>query len=133
MVSIQKTWFLENCIYLLLLKFSYKVRYKTEYATNLSTHQSYWCKVVGRISLHLTGKHFPPFHKLHKHLNRNNVRLSCSCILRIKLILNKHDKDGLDAPANVKERTFSCIKKIKHLLQEKNLINKILYKSTLTL
>ena len=47
---------------------------------------------VGKFFLSLIDKHFPPHHKLHKLFNRNNVKISYSCLPNIKSIINAHNR-----------------------------------------
>ena len=49
-------------------------------------------KVILRIYLHLLDKHFGSNHKCHKILNRNNVKISYSCIDNIKNVISSHKK-----------------------------------------
>ena len=55
-------------------------------------------KVILRIFLHLLDKHFGRNHKYHKIFNRNNVKISYSCIDNIK--------------CNVKSEVFNCLTNI---------------------
>ena len=47
---------------------------------------------VGKFFLSLIDKHFPPHHKLHKLFNRNNVKISYSCLPNIKSIINAQNR-----------------------------------------
>ena len=80
----------------------------------------------------LIDKHFPQHHKLHKLFNRNNVKMSYSCTPNVKSIINKHNKTVLDPPTNNWERTCNCINSETCPLQQKCLINNIMYKATIT-
>ena len=51
-------------------------------------------KVILRIFLHLLDKHFGRNHKYHKIFNRNNVKISYSCIDNIKNVISSHKKDN---------------------------------------
>ena len=86
----------------------------------------------GKTFLRLISKHFPPHHKLHKIFNRNNLKISYSCMPNVKSIINKHNKTVLDPPTNNSERTWNFINKEKCPLQENCLTNNIVYKATLT-
>ena len=48
---------------------------------------------VGKFFLSLIDKHFPPYHKLHKLFNRNNVKIRYSCLPNIKSKINAHKSD----------------------------------------
>ena len=87
---------------------------------------------IGKTFLRLIDKHFPPHHKLHKLFNRNNVKISYSCMPNVKSIINKHNKIVLDPPTNNSEGTCNCINREKCPLQQKCLTNNIMYKATLT-
>ena len=87
---------------------------------------------IGKTFLRLIDKPFPPYHKLHKLFNRNNVKISYSCIPNVKSIINRHNKTVLDPPTSNSERTWNCINKEKCPLQEKCFTNNIMYKATLS-
>ena len=38
---------------------------------------------IGKEFLKLIDKPFPPQHKLHKILNKSNIKISCSCMLKV--------------------------------------------------
>ena len=68
---------------------------------------------VGKYFLKLIQKHFPKHHKYHKLFNKNNIKVSYSCLPSIKASLNKHNKkilkkvsgeDNIDEPV----KTCSC-------------------------
>ena len=86
---------------------------------------------IGKTFLRLIDKHFPPHHKLHKLFNRNNVKISYSCMPNVKSIINKHNKTVLDPPTNNSERTCNCINSEKCPLQQKCLTNNM-YNATIT-
>ena len=46
---------------------------------------------IGKIFLRLIDKHFSPHHKLHKLFNRNNLKISYSCMPNVKSIISKHN------------------------------------------
>ena len=66
---------------------------------------------IGKTFLRLTDKHFPPHHELQKLFNRNNVKISYSCMPKGKSTIYKHDKNTLDHLINPGERTCNCINK----------------------
>ena len=47
---------------------------------------------VGNIFLSLLKKHFPEKNKLHKIFNKNNIRISCSCMSNVLSIIAGHNK-----------------------------------------
>ena len=81
---------------------------------------------VGKFFLSLIDKHFPPHHKLHKLFNRNNVKISYSCLPNIKSIINAHNRKILYPSPTIGRRTCNCINIPQCLLQQKCLSNNIL-------
>ena len=59
--------------------------YNPPYSANVKTD-------IGKKFLNLIGKHFPNNHKFHKVFNRNNVKLSYSCLPNISSIIHSHNK-----------------------------------------
>ena len=59
-------------------------------------------KNVGKIFLNLIDKHFPPSNPLHKVFNRNNVKVSYSCMENMKSTISNHNHELLsnDLPAS---------------------------------
>ena len=47
---------------------------------------------IGKVFLYLLKKHFPPHHRLHKICNKNNVKLSYSCMPNMAAIISRHNK-----------------------------------------
>ena len=69
------------------------------------------------------GKHFPKMYQLHKLLNRNNVKVSCSSLPNYESLINRHNKNILNkqekpSPCNCRDKT-SC--PLKGSSQHKNL------------
>ena len=64
---------------------------------------------VGKFFLSLIDKHFPPHHKLHKLFNRNNVKISYSCLPNIKSIINAHNRKILYPSPTISRGTCNCI------------------------
>ena len=87
---------------------------------------------VGKIFLSLINKHFPEQHKFHKIFNKNNVKVSYSCMPNIKSIINMHNKKIVNPPQQTNERTCNCIKKPQCPLQEKCLTNNVLYRANIS-
>ena len=78
------------------------------------------------------GKHFPPHHKLHKSFNRNNVKISYSCLPNIKSIINAYNRKILYPSPTVGRRTCNCINISQCPLQQKCVSNNILYQANIT-
>lgn len=69
--------------------------------------------------MRIVNKHFPRLRKYYKLFNRNNIKLSYSCMTRVNNFFRKHnskiDKERL--PSNIKTCDFSDIAaKLKHLI-----------------
>ena len=80
----------------------------------------------------LIDKHFPPHHKLHKLFNRNNVKISYSCLPNIKSIINAHNRKVLYASPTIGRRTCNCINTPQCPLQQRCLSNNVLYQANIT-
>ena len=74
-------------------------------------------------------KHFPGDHKFHKIFNRNNIKVSYSCMPNIKSAINSHNRKILHPPVNSQSRTCNCIKKTDCPLQEKCFSENTLYQA----
>ena len=57
---------------------------------------------VGRYFLNLVNKKFPPHHTFLKIFNRNNMKISYSCMINIKLRINIHNKTVAKAQPQLK-------------------------------
>ena len=62
-------------------------------------------KVILRIFLHLLDKHFGRNHKCRKIFNRNNVKISYSCI---KNVISSHKKEITNFYNEINGKTCSC-------------------------
>ena len=87
---------------------------------------------VGKFYLSLIDEHFPPHHKLHKLFNRNNVKISYSCLPNIKSIINTHNRKVLYPSPTIGRRTCNCINTSQCSLQQRCLSNSILYQANIT-
>ena len=87
---------------------------------------------IGRYFLNLLDKHFPQDHKFHKIFNRNNIKVSYSCMPSIKSAINSHNRKILHSPANNQSRTCNCINKTDCPLQEKCLSENTLYQADIS-
>ena len=67
---------------------------------------------VGRYFLKLLDKHFPKTHKFRKIFNKNNVKVSYSCLPSVKSKVNQHNKNVLqkvcEETSKEEVRTCSC-------------------------
>ena len=84
---------------------------------------------VGHAFLKLVKKHFPRHHKFYKIFNKNNVKVSYSCMPNMKSIINMHNKKIINPPTNVEERKCNCVNKDSCPLQEKCLTRSLVYKA----
>ena len=77
-------------------------------------------------------KHFPQHQKFHKIFNRNNIKVSYSCMPNIKSAINSHNRKILHSPVNNQSRTCNCINKTACPLQEKCLSENTLYQADIS-
>ena len=87
---------------------------------------------IGRYFLKLIYKDFPRDHQFHKSFNRNNLKLSYSCMPNIKSAINSHNRKILHPPVSNQRRTCKCINKTDCLLQEKCLWKNTLYQADIS-
>ena len=89
---------------------------------------------VSKEFLKLLDKHFPLHHKLHKICNRNNVKLSYSCMQNMQAIINRHNKTLLAKKGNLNttsSKTCNCRVKADCPLRGNCLVKSIVYQATL--
>ena len=83
--------------------------------------------------LKLIPKHFPKHHKFHKLFNKNNVKVSYSCMPNIKSKINQHNKKIIpNSETNQNIRTCNCINKQQCPLNQQCLSKDIIYQATIT-
>ena len=89
---------------------------------------------IGRTFLRLLNKHFPIHHRLHKICNKNNVKVSYSCLPNMAAIISRHNKTLLDNKFNPTKATppCNCRNKTSCPLKGKCRESSIIYKATLT-
>ena len=58
--------------------------------------------------MRLIDKHFHSHHKFHKLFNRNNVKLSYSCMPSNKNVIRKHNSKIMEDPKPTNNKTCSC-------------------------
>ena len=72
-----------------------------------------YCKSVktniGRISIKLISKHFPPNHKFVKIFNKNIVKLNYSCMPNIRSKINGHNKKILASKPTELQKLCNCL------------------------
>ena len=97
------------------------------YSANVQTN-------AARSFLCLIDKHFPRSHVLHKIFNRNNVKVSYSCMSNMAKIIKSHNAKILgkvDASSS-SDKQCNCRKKDLYPLNGACLTNNIVYKATVT-
>ena len=65
---------------------------------------------IGKYFLLLTQKHFPNNHKYHKIFNKNNEKISYSCMANIKSVINMHNKEVITGKT-AQAVKYNCINK----------------------
>jgi len=65
---------------------------------------------VGNHFLKLINKHFPRHHKFHKLFNKNNVKVSYSCMPNMKNIINMHNKKIIHPPTKKRNKNLQLHK-----------------------
>ena len=92
---------------------------------------------VGKIFFELINKHFKGNDELNKLINRNNCKLSYSCMNNIKMLIQKHKKRTLNkfdktekVNTETKEPLCNCRNKNECPLKNKCLTKNVIYKAT---
>ena len=87
---------------------------------------------IGKAFLLLIDKHFKEDHKLNKIINRNNCKISYSCMSNIKKLIQKHNRKYLKTRNNEQNETLcNCQTKNKYPLKNKCLVENVVYKATI--
>jgi len=95
------------------------------YSKNVSTN-------IGKRFFQLIQKHFPKTHKWHKIFNRNNLKISYSCMPNIRSIINTHNQRIINSNENNNNnRTCNCINKNLCPLGNECLIENVVYEATI--
>ena len=63
---------------------------------------------IGKEFFLLLAKHFPPSNRLHKIINKQNVKLSYSCLPNMQGIIANHNKRVLNKATSEEKRALSC-------------------------
>ena len=87
---------------------------------------------VGKYFLNLVDKHFPANHKFRKLFNRNNLKISYSCMRNIKSVVNVHNKSVMKEQSQTNTRTCSCPRNTTCPLNGECLSTNTLYAGTIT-
>ena len=87
---------------------------------------------VGKFFLNLLSKHFPPRSKLYKLFNRNNVKVSYSCMPNMKSIINAHNRQILyTEDQSTEKKQCNCMNKNNCPLSQKCLTQEMVYQANL--
>ena len=87
---------------------------------------------IAREFLHLINKHFPKKHRLHKIFNRNNVKVSYSCMPSFESHIKSHNVKILDNTKASNTKHCNCRDKEACPLQGNCLIDSIIYRGNIT-
>ena len=100
--------------------------YNPPYSMNVQTN-------IGRTFLRLIEKHFPKHHRLHRIFNKNNVKVSYSCMENMETIISKHNKKITNTnTATISEKTCNGRKKDQCPLDNNCLSPSIIYNAKVT-
>ena len=95
--------------------------YNPPFSKNVKTN-------IAKQFLYFLDKHFGRNHKYHKIFNRNNVKISYSCMDNVKNIISSHNKRIINSGNEANGKTCNYRNKSICPLDNKCLINKIVYK-----
>lgn len=87
---------------------------------------------IGKIFVRLVKKHFPAHHKFRKIFNKNNIKISYSCMPNMASVINRHNGKILRSKEEDNERHCNCINKHDCPLDGKCLKSCIVYKAAVT-
>ena len=101
--------------------------YNPPFSNNVQTN-------IGRTFLKLVSKHFPRHHKYHSLFNKNNVKVSYSCMENMGSIINKHNKKVLANNNNRdnNDKLCNCRSKEQCPLNNKCLSSSLIYNAQVT-
>ena len=94
--------------------------YNPPYSMNVKTN-------IGKTFLKLISRNFPKGHKLYKIFNRNNMKLSYSCMPNIASIIQSHNKQIVSDKPNNKDTTCNCRQKENCPLDGKCMQRNVIY------
>ena len=100
--------------------------YNPPYNDNVKTN-------VGKEFLKIIDQCFPPSNKLHKVLNRNTVKLSCSCMPNVAVIIEGENKRKLNSRNTPKKGgKCNCPRNKVYCLNDECLSQNVIYQATVT-
>ena len=100
--------------------------FNAPYSANVKTN-------VGKIFMRLVDKHFPRRHKYYKLFNRNNIKLSYSCMPNINNVIRKHNSKIMKNPAPSTTKTCNCHRKADCPMDGSCLSECIIYKASVSI
>ena len=80
----------------------------------------------------LVNKHFPRHHKYYKLINRNNIKLSYSCMPNMNSVIRKHNSKIMKNPASSTTKTCNCHQKSDCLMDGNWLSECLPYKASVS-
>ena len=88
---------------------------------------------IGRTFLQLISRHFPRHHKYHSLFNKNNVKVSYSCMDNMQSIINKHNKKvtSIDTKPNAQDQC-NCRDKDQCPIDNNCLTSAVIYNARVT-
>ena len=95
------------------------------YSANVKTN-------VGKIFMRLINKHFPRHHKYYKLFNRNNIKLSYSCMPNMNNVIRKHNSKIMKNPAPSTTKTCNCRQKTDCPMDGNCLSECLIYKASVS-
>ncbi len=101
------------------------VWFNPPYSKNVKTN-------VGRTFLRLLSKHFPKEHRYHKILNRNNVKVSYSCMPNVGTIIKSHNSKITRTAEPTTELKCNCRRKEECPLNGRCQHKALIYEATIT-
>ena len=93
------------------------------YSANVKTN-------VRKIFMRLADKHFPRHHKYSKLFNRNNIKLSYSCMPNMNNVFRKHNSKIMKNPAPSTTKTCNCRRKTDCSMDRNCLSECLIYKAS---
>ena len=82
---------------------------------------------IGRILVRLIDKQFPRHHKYRKFFNRNNIKISYSCVPSMASVIRNHNTSLLKDPTPTDIKECSCLQKTECPLDKKCLSGYLVY------
>lgn len=100
--------------------------YNPPFSKNVKTN-------IGRTFLKLVSKHFPRHHKYYTLFNKNNIKVSYSCMNNMKTIIDKHNKKVINTAISTdNENKCNCRSKDNCPLNNKCLTTSVIYNAEVT-